>query len=75
MSDFFELFNPGERFAREQRDLDKVLIVEDEDGGAGPKPLDLDSGAIVLRMPSQPDDPEAEQDRSDDEADPQESAD
>ncbi|CAL8976911.1 hypothetical protein PROP_02058 [Propionicimonas sp. T2.31MG-18] len=52
MSDFFELFNPGLRHTREQKDLEKMLVVEADKGGTGPQPLDLDSGQVVLRMPS-----------------------
>jgi hypothetical protein len=52
MSDFFEIFNPGLRHTREQLDTEKMLIVEAEKGGAGPEPLDLDSGSVVLRMPA-----------------------
>ncbi len=52
MSDFFEIFNPGQRFTRQQLDAEKMLIVESDQGGTGPPPLDLDSGSIVLRMPA-----------------------
>lgn len=51
MSDFFEIFNPGLRHTREQLDAEKMLVVDAEAGGSGPKPLDLDSGSVVLRMP------------------------
>lgn len=51
MSDFFELFNPGLRHQREQRDLEKILVVDDKKGGTGPRPLDLDSGSVVLQVP------------------------
>lgn len=51
MSDFFEIFNPGARHQREQKDLEKVLVVENKKGGNGPRPLDLDSGQVVLKMP------------------------
>ena len=51
MSDFFELFQPGLRYKREQDDLEKVLIVEADKGGSGPQPLDLDSGSVRLRLP------------------------
>ena len=44
MSDFFEILQPGLRYKREQDDLEKVLIVEADKGGSGPRPLDLDSG-------------------------------
>jgi len=49
---FFEIFNPGERFQREQRDLEKSLILTDAQGGEGPQPLDLESGSVVLRVPA-----------------------
>lgn len=51
MSDFFQLFNPGLRHLREQQDLEKILVVDDAQGGSGPRPLDLESGSVVLRMP------------------------
>jgi hypothetical protein len=52
VSDFFQLFQPGLRHLQEQRDLDKILVVEEDAGGTGPKPLDLDSGKVVLRVPN-----------------------
>jgi hypothetical protein len=52
MSDFFEIFNPGQRYTREQLDTEKLLVVQDAQGGSGPDPLDLDSGSVVLRMPA-----------------------
>ncbi len=52
MSDFFQLFQPGLRHLREQRDLDKVLVVDQKKGGTGPRPLDFDSGTVVLRPPT-----------------------
>lgn len=60
MSDFFQIFQPGFRHQQEQRDLEKVLIVEEDAGGSGPKPLDLDSGSVTLRRltTSAVDDPE-----------------
>lgn len=51
MSEFFQIFQPGLRHQQEQRDLDKILVVEADAGGSGPKPLDLESGSVVLRMP------------------------
>jgi hypothetical protein len=51
MSDFFEIFNPGQRYTREQLETEKLLVVQDAQGGNGPHPLDLDSGTVVLRMP------------------------
>jgi len=54
MSDFFEIFNPGQRYTREQLETEKLLVVQDAQGGTGPDPLDLDSGSVVLRMPGTP---------------------
>ncbi len=54
MTDFFEIFNPGARHQREQKDLEKILIVEADKGGTGPQPLDLDSGSVTLRVPTRP---------------------
>ena len=54
MTGFFEVFNPGYRHLQEQRDLEKVLVVDQKKGGSGPKPLDLESGKVELRMPKRP---------------------
>jgi len=54
MSDFFEIFNPGLRHTREQKDLEKILVMEADKGGSGPRALDLDSGAVVLRLRTGP---------------------
>lgn len=54
MSDFFQIFNPGLRFTREQLDTEKMLVVENDQGGTGPRPLDLESGSVVLRVPGTP---------------------
>lgn len=61
MSNFFEIFNPGQRYTREQSDIEKLLVVQDAQGGSGPDPLDLDSGSVVLRMPPQPPAPEPDE--------------
>lgn len=52
MSDFFEIFNPGLRYTREQLETEKLLVVRNDQGGTGPKPLDLDSGSVVVRLPA-----------------------
>ncbi len=54
MSDFFQLFNPGARHSQQQRDLEKMLVVDYRKGGWGPKPLDLESGKVTLVMPNRP---------------------
>lgn len=60
MSDFFEIFNPGQRYTRQQLETEKLLVVQDAQGGSGPDPLDLDSGSVVLRMPPQAADADGE---------------
>jgi hypothetical protein len=51
MSDFMSIFQPGLEYVRQQRDLDKILVVEEDQGAPGPKPLDLESGSVVLTLP------------------------
>lgn len=51
MSDFFSIFNPGMEYARRQKDLEKILVVEAPDGAPGPKPLDLESGVVTISVP------------------------
>lgn len=48
MTGFFELFNPGLRHAREQKDFDKVSVIPTKHGGRGPLQIDLDKGTVVL---------------------------
>ena len=38
----------------EQRDLEKVLVVTDEQGAPGPRPLDLESGTVTIELPVRP---------------------
>lgn len=52
MSDFFSIFSPGMEHVFRQRDLDKILVVEADEGAPGPRPLDLESGAVDLVMPA-----------------------
>lgn len=51
MSDFFTIFQPGMEYTQRQRDLDKILVVEADEGAPGPKPLDLESGVVVIDVP------------------------
>ncbi|WP_298133505.1 DUF6191 domain-containing protein [Micropruina sp.] len=67
MSDFFQLFNPGARHVQQQRDLEKMLVVDYRKGGWGPKPLDLESGKVTIVMPNRlPETPDAEAEASED---------
>lgn len=54
MTGFIEIFEPSTRHLREQRDLEKILIIEQDKGGSGPKPLDIDSGSVEIVMPVRP---------------------
>ena len=65
MSDFFQLFQPGLKHQQEQRDLDKILVVEADAGGPGPRPMNLDSGKVVLRVPNRLEPPTPEPDDKD----------
>lgn len=48
MTGFFEIFNPGNRYWREQRDFDKIAVVPTRKGGRGPLQIDLDGGTVNL---------------------------
>ncbi|HSU37309.1 MAG TPA: DUF6191 domain-containing protein [Propionibacteriaceae bacterium] len=56
---FFEIFNPGERYLREEKDRQKMLVVQPEHGGGAPLGIDLDAGTavIVVPAPKQPAEP------------------
>ncbi|HMR48338.1 MAG TPA: DUF6191 domain-containing protein [Arachnia sp.] len=59
MSDFFTIFQPGMEYTQRQRDLDKILIVEADEGAPGPEPLDLESGVVVIDVPGSHGSPQA----------------
>ena len=44
----FDIFNPGDRHWRENKDFDKVHVFTAKKGGRGPLQVDLDEGSIVL---------------------------
>ncbi|WP_203569205.1 hypothetical protein [Aestuariimicrobium ganziense] len=48
MTGFFEIFNPGQRHAREQMDFDKIAVVPTKRGGRGPLQIDLENGTVTL---------------------------
>lgn len=51
MTAFFELFNPGARHWRQQRDIENQLFIDTKKAGSGLPPVDLDSGRITLQGP------------------------
>lgn len=53
MTEFFETFNNGARHLREEKEFQKVNVVQAKRGGRGPQPLDLESGRIVLVRPGE----------------------
>ena len=48
---FFEIFQPGLRHLREERDRLKTLVSRPKHGGEGPLGIDLDGGKATFRMP------------------------
>lgn len=49
---FFEIFSPGLRHLREERDRLKTLITRPTIGGGGPLGIDLASGKAAFTMPA-----------------------
>lgn len=47
-NNIFEIFNPGDRHWRENKDFEKVHVFTTKKGGRGPMQVDLDDGTIVL---------------------------
>ncbi|QIK71056.1 hypothetical protein G7070_00610 [Propioniciclava coleopterorum] len=48
---FMEVFEPGLRHWREFKELQKVLVHRTDQAGSGRKPVDLESGRIVIELP------------------------
>ena len=53
---FFEVFQPGLRHLREERDRRRSMVVRPTHGGGAPLGIDLDAGTarIVLPAPAAP---------------------
>ena len=49
---FFEIFQPGLRHLREERDRLKTLVSQPTHGGGAPLGIDLDGGTAAFTMPS-----------------------
>ena len=50
---FFEIFDPGMKYLREEKDRQKMLVVRPKHGGgAPPLGIDLDAGTAVIIIPS-----------------------
>lgn len=57
---FFELFQPGLRHLREERERQQSLVADPKSGAAGPLGIDLDSGRASFTMPAKPHDEDFE---------------
>ncbi len=51
MSSPFEIIQPSLRYLREQRELEKVFVVDTPDGADGLGRVDLKSGHIKIPVP------------------------
>ncbi|MET0692312.1 MAG: DUF6191 domain-containing protein [Propionibacteriaceae bacterium] len=66
---FFEIFQPGLRHLREERDRQKTLVTRPtHGGGGGPLGIDLDTGKATFTMPSKASAEDHEPDHDEDEA-------
>jgi hypothetical protein len=54
---FLEIFQPGLKYLREERDRRKVLVANPTHGGGPPLGIDLDAGTakITINRPAEPD--------------------
>jgi hypothetical protein len=60
---FLEIFQPGLKHLREERDRQKMLVVRPSHGGGAPMGIDLDAGkaTIAVKPPQpEPDEPDAQ---------------
>lgn len=48
MTDFISIFQPGMQYVREQRDFDKIRVVEAPSGAPGTTSIDLDAGTAIV---------------------------
>ena len=51
---FLEVFQPGLKHVREERDRQKVLVVRPSHGGGAPMGVDLDAGKATISVNSRP---------------------
>jgi hypothetical protein len=61
---FFEIFQPGMRHLREERDRQNMLVSKPTHGGGAPLGIDLEAGIATIRIarpaPAAADDPPAD---------------
>ena len=49
---FFELFQPGLKYLREEKDRQKILVAKPSHGGGAPLGIDLDAGTAKITIAS-----------------------
>lgn len=49
---FLEIFQPGLKHQREERDRQKTLVSEPTHGAEGPLGIDLEGGKATINMPA-----------------------
>jgi hypothetical protein len=47
---FFELFQPGLKYLREEKDRQKILVAQPSHGGGAPLGIDLDAGTAKIAI-------------------------
>jgi Family of unknown function (DUF6191) len=47
---FFELFQPGLKYLREEKDRQKILVAQPSHGGGAPLGIDLDAGTAKITI-------------------------
>jgi Family of unknown function (DUF6191) len=52
---FFELFQPGLKYLREEKDRQKILVAKPSHGGGAPLGIDLDVGTAKITIAPKPD--------------------
>ena len=55
---FLEIFQPGLRHLREERDRQKMLVVRPSHGGGAPMGIDLDARTATIAVPPAQPEPE-----------------
>jgi hypothetical protein len=61
---FFEIFQPGLKYLREEKDRQKMLVAQPSYGRKGPLGIDLEGGKATFTMPAPSDSPQSEASQS-----------
>ena len=51
---FFELFEPGLKYLREEKDRQNILVAKPSHGGGAPLGIDLDAGTAKITIAPKP---------------------